>query len=241
MSRITITGPFFQTTAAEITPEMAQKLLDGSYDPFECRRDIEDSNTWISIYGAEEPSLLLDDEELMDSNELSDLAAEQEQEEEPYDFSYPKESYPLKSVFLDKQPTDKYYFICREIWEGDEYLDFSGEFDVKKLKVSRISLWADDEICDVFNIEYPDSEPVDATIGESEGFWIYHDGVLTSLDDIPSSPTTDITPAEAKDDKTQPLYRDEFGNEWSGEGRKPFWVMRILETGEDLEQFRVRD
>lgn len=238
MSRITITGPFFQTTVAEITSEIAQNLLDGSYDPVKSRYDLEDSSTWISLYGAVEPSLLLDDEELMDSDELAELA--DEQEEESYDFSYPKESYPLKSVFLDRQPADKYYFICREICEGYEYRDFTGDFDIKKLKAYRISLWADDEICDVLNIEYPGAETVDETEAEFDGFWIYHNGVLTPLD-IPSSPATDTTPAEARDDKTQPLYRDEYGREWSGEGRKPAWVEFILETGGDLEQYRVRD
>lgn len=81
---------------------------------------------------------------------------------------------------------------------------------------------------------------MDETEAEFDGFWIYHDGVLRSLD-IPSSPSKDITPAEAKDDKTHPLYRDEYGREWSGEGRKPAWVEFILETGGDLEQYRVRD
>jgi len=40
--------------------------------------------------------------------------------------------------------------------------------------------------------------------------------------------------------KPEALYRDANGNEWSGgRGRRPQWVMALLEKGEDLESYRI--
>ncbi len=42
--------------------------------------------------------------------------------------------------------------------------------------------------------------------------------------------------------KPNPKYRDEHGNEWSGgRGRKPQWVVALLEAGGDIEQYRIAD
>lgn len=184
MSRLTVTGPFYQTTFAEVPPETAQRLLDGSYDKLDCRYDVEEFNTWRSIYGAEEPSLFLDDEELMESSDFKDFYESQEAENTNVDngYSYPDGMYPENSVFLDKQPSEKYYFICRELYEGDEHSDFEGDFDKSKLKVNRVSLFAGEEIADVFMVNYEEAEIVDETTPEYDGFWLYHDGVLTELD-----------------------------------------------------------
>ncbi len=40
--------------------------------------------------------------------------------------------------------------------------------------------------------------------------------------------------------KPEALYRDANGNEWSGgRGRRPQWVMALLEAGEDWENYRI--
>jgi hypothetical protein len=74
MSRLTVTGPFYQTTFAEIPPDTAQRLLDGSYHKLDCRYDAEEFGTWRSIYGAEDLNLLLNDEKLMESTYVKDPA-----------------------------------------------------------------------------------------------------------------------------------------------------------------------
>lgn len=61
---------------------------------------------------------------------------------------------PRVSVFLDKQPKEKYFCIIKQTYEGSEHRVFDGDFDREKLIVHRISLWADDEITDIYDIEY---------------------------------------------------------------------------------------
>jgi RNA-directed DNA polymerase len=42
--------------------------------------------------------------------------------------------------------------------------------------------------------------------------------------------------------KPEPKYRDAHGNEWSGgRGRRPQWVIAVLEAGEDIENYRIAD
>lgn len=42
--------------------------------------------------------------------------------------------------------------------------------------------------------------------------------------------------------RAEPKYRDQHGNEWSGgRGRKPAWVMQIIEAGDNIEDYRIRD
>lgn len=43
-------------------------------------------------------------------------------------------------------------------------------------------------------------------------------------------------------DRPEPKYRDEHGNEWSGgRGRKPAWVLQVIEAGGNIEDYRIRD
>ena len=42
-------------------------------------------------------------------------------------------------------------------------------------------LWADDEITDIYDIEYESAEIIDETIRDDFKFWIYHNGDLKRL------------------------------------------------------------
>ena len=170
-TRLTIKGPFYLTTYAEIPQELAKSLISGDYELTQCRGDIEDFDTFRSIYGAEDPCLLVNNEEILDSSEIGELAEESEG------------IHSDKSVDLNSESPSKYYFICREICEGDEHRDFEGEFDKSRLKVVRTLLCADDEITDIFEINYPNTEIIDETSSEYDGFWVFHNGVLTDLQD----------------------------------------------------------
>ncbi len=45
---------------------------------------------------------------------------------------------------------------------------------------------------------------------------------------------------EVRSEKAEPKYRDEYGNEWAGgRGRKPLWVQKIIESGGDIEKYRI--
>jgi DNA-binding protein H-NS len=35
------------------------------------------------------------------------------------------------------------------------------------------------------------------------------------------------------------VYRDPNGNQWTGRGRRPKWIVEAQERGEDIEQFRI--
>ena len=60
--------------------------------------------------------------------------------------------------------------------------------------------------------------------------------------DVMTSPLRDRGRLPARAEKPAPEYRDEYGREWSGgRGRKPAWVLQVLESGGDIEQYRILD
>lgn len=60
--------------------------------------------------------------------------------------------------------------------------------------------------------------------------------------DVLSSPLRERGRSAARSDKPSPKYRDQYGREWSGgRGRKPGWVLEIIEAGGDIEQYRIQD
>lgn len=189
MTTLTISGAFVQTSFAQVTKELYEKLLSGDLDLFEFSfGEMENLPTWRSIYGVEDPDLLLDDEELDldepngDESFLDKVALKTENSfKNVADDEYPVDVYPKSSVYLDKFPVDKYFFIIKEYYEGYEYRQFEGAFDKTKLTVARISLWADDELTDVYNIGYEGAEIVDETETESRQYWVYHNDVLSEL------------------------------------------------------------
>lgn len=46
--------------------------------------------------------------------------------------------------------------------------------------------------------------------------------------------------SEGKRGKAEPQYQDEHGNTWSGgRGRRPAWVLRIMEEGGNIEDYKI--
>lgn len=41
--------------------------------------------------------------------------------------------------------------------------------------------------------------------------------------------------------KVPPKYRDAFGNEWTGRGRQPKWLVEALASGHSLESLLIRN
>ncbi|MCO5763308.1 MAG: H-NS histone family protein [Gammaproteobacteria bacterium] len=71
-----------------------------------------------------------------------------------------------------------------------------------------------------------------------------HDYGLTArdlgLDVLAPPPPKTRGRAPARSEKAEPKYRDEYGNEWAGgRGRKPLWVQKIIESGGDIEKYRI--
>lgn len=179
INRITITGPFYLVTLAEVDPVTADRLINGQYDKVEWSHKIEEFPSWQCIHGAECPTILLNNKILMNDEEVSERA---ENNKKIFARSRDDKQYPIKSVFLDKRARNKYFFICREVCKGEEHQTFMGEFDESHISINRISVWADDKIADVFQVEYADGHIVDDTSGHYDAFFVFHDGKLTELD-----------------------------------------------------------
>ncbi|NCA87738.1 MAG: H-NS histone family protein [Gammaproteobacteria bacterium] len=68
---------------------------------------------------------------------------------------------------------------------------------------------------------------------------------LTARDlglDVLAPPLRERGRPAVRTEKPVPKYRDEYGREWSGgRGRKPGWVQQIIESGGDIEQYRIMD
>ena len=66
---------------------------------------------------------------------------------------------------------------------------------------------------------------------------------LTARDlglDISSQPLRSVRAPEGKRGKAEPQYQDEYGNTWSGgRGRRPAWVLRIMEEGGNIEDYKI--
>lgn len=43
----------------------------------------------------------------------------------------------------------------------------------------------------------------------------------------------------AKKKKLPPMYKNHFGDTWSGRGRKPKWIQKELDNGKKLEDFLI--
>lgn len=67
---------------------------------------------------------------------------------------------------------------------------------------------------------------------------------LTARDlglDISSQPLRGSRSSEVKRSKAEPMYQDVQGNTWSGSrGRRPAWVLRIMEEGGNIEDYRIQ-
>ena len=67
---------------------------------------------------------------------------------------------------------------------------------------------------------------------------------LTARDlglDISSQPLRGGRSSEGKRGKAEPQYQDEHGNTWSGgRGRRPAWVLDIIEAGGNIEDYRIQ-
>jgi len=60
--------------------------------------------------------------------------------------------------------------------------------------------------------------------------------------DLPSVHVREVRRSKGGRGTTEPKYRDDHGNTWSGgRGRKPFWVQEILESGGNIENYRIPD
>ncbi len=67
---------------------------------------------------------------------------------------------------------------------------------------------------------------------------------LTARDlglDISSQPLKGGRSSEGKRGKAEPMYQDAHGNTWSGgRGRRPAWVLQIVEEGGNIEDYRIQ-
>jgi len=62
------------------------------------------------------------------------------------------------------------------------------------------------------------------------------------LDVSPQPPVKAKIRSASRSEKPEVKYRDEHGNEWSGgRGRRPYWVQEIIDSGGDIEKYRVTD
>ena len=53
--------------------------------------------------------------------------------------------------------------------------------------------------------------------------------------------TTKAKPRKAAKAKSEPKFRGPDGQMWSGgRGRKPAWVMEVINSGGDIEKYRIR-
>ena len=56
-----------------------------------------------------------------------------------------------------------------------------------------------------------------------------------------SSQSSKSRGSEGKRGKAVPQYQDEHGNTWSGgRGRRPAWVLQIIEEGGNIEDYRIQ-
>jgi hypothetical protein len=179
MGRITLPGPFYQVTIARIDKSLADQLLDGSVDKVDFRYEVQSNPTWQSVYGADGYEFLLDGEPM---EELAETLMESAENSGDVAVEMQKVQYPEVSVYLDERSPEEIYFICREICEGEENYEFQGEFDPSKLSLKRVSVWADDEICDVFQLRYEGATISDETESSYDAFFIYERGTLTEIE-----------------------------------------------------------
>lgn len=142
MSRISIAGPFYFTHFAEIDAESAEKLIDGSLDRIDWRYEIQDLQSYRSLYGAIEPEVSLDDSPLFgcEDGSIDQWVAKQQTKGDPMPGS--DEMFLSSSCNLSDLPKDKYFYICCEICEGDESREFNSDFDESKLSVRKVTLSA---------------------------------------------------------------------------------------------------
>ena len=47
-------------------------------------------------------------------------------------------------------------------------------------------------------------------------------------------------PSKLKGRKCEPKYRGPNGEEWSGRGRLPRWLVKAMEAGADRDSFRIK-
>jgi DNA-binding protein H-NS len=60
--------------------------------------------------------------------------------------------------------------------------------------------------------------------------------------DIPSEPDEERQGSGKGRGKAAPKYRDENGNTWAGgRGKKPQWVLNILSSGGNIEDYRITE
>jgi len=60
--------------------------------------------------------------------------------------------------------------------------------------------------------------------------------------DVGSVPAREGTRSRTGRGKAPPMYRDAYGNTWSGgRGRKPLWVIEVIESGGNIEDYRIKD
>ena len=60
--------------------------------------------------------------------------------------------------------------------------------------------------------------------------------------DVASVPTREFTRSRTGRGKAPPMYKDAHGNTWSGgRGRKPLWVIDVIESGGNIEDYRIAD
>ena len=182
MNRISITGPFYLTHLAEIDADSADKLINGYLDKIDWRYEIQDLPSYQSLYGATEPEVSIDDELLFGcaDGSIDQWVAKQKMKGDPMPQS--GNMFLSSSCNLSDLSKDKYFYICCELCEGDEFREFEGDFEESKLSVRKATLLAGEEIATVYQINYVDSEIIDETESDYDAFYIFHDGVLTELD-----------------------------------------------------------
>ena len=60
--------------------------------------------------------------------------------------------------------------------------------------------------------------------------------------DVGSVPAREGTRSRTGRGKAPPMYQDAHGNTWSGgRGRKPLWVIEVIESGGNIEDYRIGD
>lgn len=180
MSTIRIEGPFYNIHYVEIDADTADNLISGSLDRVSPAYDMDGLPSYNNFYGAIYLDCVsVDDETLFGGVQYDEWVAKQKAAGAP-ETDTRFTSYTCNLSDLSKE---KYFYITLELYEGDEYREIDGEFDVTQLSIEKSTLFAGEEILSVYDISYNDSEVDDQTeVDGYEKFYVFHNGVLTELE-----------------------------------------------------------